>query len=104
MLNIDVWNKILSNLSTGRDFHTRPCNRTPIWFYAEVADKCIFVSNARSHSPSSNIKGNRKLSYEEFEKMYPVHLQREQGLKVSSTATKLSRNQVYWFGILGELL
>ena len=102
MTTNDFWNVILHNLITNpRDLPTRPKDsRTPKWFYAYVDGNSIYVANAKNHSNSSSISVPRRLNFSEFEAIYPIHLRRENGERVSQEATDTTRNQVYWYSII----
>ncbi len=44
------------------------------------------------------------LDYKQFVKIYPIYIRRENGDAVSIEATASTVNQVYWFGIIKEIL
>lgn len=96
------WFKIIEDLrSNPRDLHTLPkTNKNPLWFYTYTDGNYIYIDNAKEHTPSSKISLTRKLSFPEFERIYPIHLRREQGESVSQEATEATVNQVYWFSII----
>lgn len=95
------WLKIIEDLSCNpRDLHTVPkINKNPLWFYAYTGGNYIYIDNAKEHTPSSKISTTRKLSFGEFERIYPIYLRREQGESVSQEATSATVNQAYWFSI-----
>lgn len=98
----ELWQKLLSHLgSQSLEFPTTPKqNRTPVWFSAKAVAGCIYVGNAKAHTPSCKISGARKLTFTEFERMYPIYLKRENGEQVSAEATQASVNQVYWYSLI----
>lgn len=97
----EQWSNIINHLKINTsDLHTVPkSHRVPLWFFADTDGTYIYVSSAKSHTPSSQIAGIRKLTYVEFKRIYPIYLRREQGEPVSTKATKVTVNQVYWYGI-----
>lgn len=97
--------KIIAELSENpRDIPTAPraSGRTPVWFYVSVDKGVLTVSSARSHEPSSQIKGTRKLNSKEFETIRDIYLRRKRSEPVYKEASEATRNSVYWFGILSE--
>ena len=102
----DDWLKIINDLrSDPRDLHTTPkTNKKPLWFFACTDGTFIYVSNAKNHSPSTNISVTRKLGYAEFERIFPIHLRRERGESISIEAALATKNQVYWYSIFNFCL
>jgi hypothetical protein len=102
MTTLELWHKLFSSLgSKPQEFPTTPkSNRKPLWFSAYIDGNCIYVRNAKEHQPSCSILGERKLTYKEFEQMYPIYLKREQGEPVSKEAQVISFNQVYWYSLI----
>jgi len=98
----NLWLRIIKDLSYNpRDLHTVPkTNKKPLWFNAYSDGKFIYIDNAKDHVPSSNISATRKLNLSEFERIYPIHIRREQGEIVSKEAQKATVNQVYWYSII----
>lgn len=96
------WLKIIQDLKDNpRDLHTVPKNNAnPKWFYAYTDGDKIYVENAKEHTPSSSISLRRALDFTNFEKIYPIHLRRENGEQVSQEATKTTVNQVYWYSVI----
>ena len=97
-----VWQEIKDDLQRNpRDIPTVPKQKKePLWFHASSDGNYVYISNAKTHRPSSSIKGIRNLSEAEFERIYPIHIRREKGEAVSKEAAKATMNQVYWYGIL----
>lgn len=100
------WLKIINNLKNNpRDLHTVPkTKKQPLWFYAYTNGEKIYVTNAKENTPSSKISSVRTLDFDSFEKIYPIHLRREEGENVSQEATATTRNQVYWYSIISFCL
>ncbi len=76
----------------------------PKWFFAESNEKVIYVTNAKQNEPSSSIKNKRRLTYEEFLRIYPYYVKRCNGVSVSQDAAKETYNRVYWYGIFNDIL
>lgn len=100
-----VWNAILSKLMDGsKEFPTTPkINRKPVWFSAKTDGKNIFVDAAKNNQPQCNLTMERRLTYDEFKKIYPIYIEREKGENVSEEASNASMNQVYWFSLIKHL-
>lgn len=100
-----LWERLLQSIiKEPRDFQTHPkTNKTPIWFHATSDGKAIYITSAQNHRPSSNISSPRRLGFEEFTTIYPLHLRREKGEPVSKEAQR-TRNQVYWYGLIYNCL
>lgn len=102
----NVWNKIINKLREQQplELHTVPTiAKTPVWFSSATDGGTIFIDNALINSPSSKISSIRKLTYKDFEKIYPIFLRREKGESVSKEATNSTRNQVYYFSLIKHL-
>lgn len=88
-----------------RDIRTTPKgNRQPRWFFVYSEKGNVYIDNAREHNYSSKIKQRRKLDKDNFEKMIVLYDKRNHGVPVSEKACAITFNQVYWFGILCDLL
>ncbi|MGL5328383.1 MAG: hypothetical protein ACRDD7_03875 [Peptostreptococcaceae bacterium] len=102
----EIWNNMVSSLNgLEREFPTNPkkVKKEPIWFLASSDGEKIYIDEARENSPSSRLKSKRILTYKDFEKIYPIHLRREDGESVSKEATEATRNQVYYFSLIKYL-
>ena len=86
-----------------RDIHTVPLKGEPHWFYVYAENGNLYVEAARTHTPSSTIKGRRLLVSAECAMMMDIYQRRKKGEAVSKEATKATRCQVYWYGIFAEL-
>ena len=97
-----LWDLLILKLQgSPQEFPTTPMtNKAPVWFRVHTDGGVIYVSNARDHKPSSKIKGQRNLTYDEFERMYPIYLRRLAGKSVSAEAQQASYNQVYWYSLI----
>ncbi len=97
------WHKTIRAFSTTEiELHTQPKqrNRKPLWFAVYSDGNTIYVSRAKDHTPSSEISHPRRLTYSEFNKIYPIYLKRKTGSSVSREAAIISHNQVYWYAIM----
>lgn len=87
-----------------KDVHTVPLDgRPPIWFFVYTENGSVYVTSARSHTPSSRVSHPRELISREFDSMLLLHHRRSNGEKVSQEAKTVTQNQVYWYGIFSEL-
>lgn len=96
---------IISKLIDGNiELPTVPkTKKTPVWFTAATDGNTIFINEAVNNRPSSKLMNERKLTYKEFQKVYPLYLRREKGELVSSQVTAITRNQVYYFSLIKHL-
>ena len=60
-------------------------------------------ANSKEHTPSSTIKGRRRLKPDECETMLQLYKRRCRGESVSKETIAASVNQVYWYGIFHAL-
>ncbi len=96
----ELWQQIVTDLTNNpRDLQTIPLRGTGRWFHVSVDGSKILVENAESHTPSSNLAVPRKISRNEFVRMYPIHIRRENGEQVSQEAQRAGHNQVYIYSI-----
>ena len=101
----DQWKILLGKTSESIDLPTNPLTqRTPVWFNAKSDNNCITITPSINKLPSSNIAGSRKIQYHEFEKLYPLYLRRKNKEAISKEAKDLSRNQVYIYSLIFNLL
>jgi len=99
----EYWRKVINVFSNAKiELHTTPKSETriPLWFSAYTSNDDVYIDNAEINRPSSKISYPRRLSFNEFEKMYPIYLKRKAGHAVSVEATATSHNQVYWYAIM----
>lgn len=97
----DIRNSYLEN---PRDVHTCPMNKKkPLWFHVMVKGETVYVGPASTHTPSSSITAWRSLNMKECDKMIDFYHRRMRGEFVSVEAKAVTRNQVYWYGILNDL-
>ena len=97
------WNKIINKFNNTKiELHTTPKSsaRVPLWFTVYATNSELYIDNAKNNRPSSKISYPRRLSFDEFTRMYPIHLKRETGKAVSAEALAASHNQVYWYAIM----
>ena len=87
-----------------RDVHTVPLDgRAPIWFYVHAEGGIVYATPAETHKPSSRMKSPIPVKESEFEKMLELYHRRLDGERVFKEAWRLSRAQVYWYGIFNDL-
>lgn len=100
-----VWDRIIEGLSKSeREFPTTPKqNKEPVWFLASTDGEKVYINEAVENKPSSSLKYRRVLTYDNFKDIYPIHIRRENGEKVSKEATDATRNQVYYFSLINHL-
>jgi hypothetical protein len=100
-----VWNTIINKLTEGSiELPTTPkTQKTPVWFSASTDGHSIFINRAINNKPSSQLSMERKLTYNTFQKVYPLYLRREQGEPVSREVTALTVDQVYYFSLIKHL-
>ena len=107
-VNMDLqaeWNTILLMTSTAVELHTLPLNNKKYrWFSAISKNGHVIITKSIKNLPSSDIKNCRKISYKEFEGMYPLYFRRKNGDKVSAEASPISQNQVYLYSLIGNYL
>jgi hypothetical protein len=102
----EIWSKLICGISeNNEDIATTPkVSRKPLWFNASTDGVDIFITRAKEKEPSSKISMERKLSNNEFLRIYPIYLKRELGESVSKEAAKATMNQTYWFAILKRFI
>lgn len=94
-----------SYLENPRDVQTIPkINKNALWFHVSYKDNKLLVSQAKHNIPSCSIKRCRTLPEKEFEKMMILYLKREAGLSVSKEAGETTYHQVYWYGVIDDVL
>lgn len=100
-----IWNIIVNNLKEKCiEMPTVPKTRkTPLWFSATTDGNIIIINRAVNNKPSCKLSMERKLTYNTFEKVYPLYLKREKGEQVSSEVTSVTVNQVYFFSVIKHL-
>jgi hypothetical protein len=100
-----LWEKIINYLrKKPKDLQTIPINGSGTWFHAEISwdNVNIRVSNARNSHPrekTATLTVPRLLDKDEFSRVYPFYIRRENGEKVSQEVLKVSRNTVYIYSI-----
>lgn len=101
-----AWRMIIDALvNNPNEFPTVPkTNKKPIWFRASSYGDSVNIDVAMINTPSSKISLTRKLTYRNFEKVYPLYLRRENGEKISEEVTKATVNQVYYFSLIKHLV
>lgn len=102
----NAWKMIIEALrSEIKEFQTVPkTNKKPIWFRASSDGDVVNIDGALINTPSSKISTTRKLTYKNFQIVYPLYLRRENGEKVSVEVTKATVNQVYYFSLIKHLV
>lgn len=102
----DAWKIIMNKLSDKqKEFHTVPkTNKKPVWFSAKSDGEVIYIDKAIINTPSSIISTIRKLNYNNLKDVYHLYIKREKGEKVSKEVTNTTRNQVYYFSLISNLV
>jgi len=99
----NLWGEIVSFFADHpQDIRSAPRvkGRAAIWFHVRSDGKYLYVGRARTHTPSSKLSAERRLSGAELEKVYPVYLRRRRGELTAIEAQNTTHNQVYWYAIL----
>ena len=94
---------VVSYSQEPRDVHTIPLRVTPVWFYTYIDKGYIFVKPAHKKTPASKIRTPRKLDPAEFDTMLDLYRRRNKGQMISCDASRVTRNQVYWYGIFHDM-
>lgn len=99
-----MWQQIIYELQySTKEIQTVPLSGHGKWFLAYSDGHDIFVKSSKDNQPSCKISSTRKLDKEHFEGILEIYRKRCKGKAVSTEATKLTRNQVYWYGIFSAL-
>lgn len=86
------------------DFCTVPLKKKDgVWFYAYAKDGNIYIGPSKNKLPSSTVQPCM-LKRKEFDGIYRLFLKRKEGEIVSKDAQNITRYQVYWYGLINELL
>ncbi|VYT68347.1 hypothetical protein [Clostridium tertium] len=107
VVNVEnAWEIIINRLFNKRqELSTLPkTNKKPIWFSAISDGNIISINKASINEPSSKITAERKLTYTNFKEVYPLFIKRENDEKVSKEVSNKTRNQVYYFSLIGHLV
>lgn len=102
--NLTFWEILASFSKKPRDVKTVPLHGQGKWFYVETDGNNIYIENSSNHRPSVELSAPRRLDKENFDKMLSLFIRRKKGESVSYEATRTTQNQVYWYGILNEML
>lgn len=100
------WEKIIKIIGDKTiEIHTYPkIKKQPLWFTVSTDGKNIYINEAKENSPSSKLKTERVLNLEEFIKIYPIYLRREDGENVTQEAVEITYNSVYYYAIIKYIL
>lgn len=86
------------------DFCTVPLTKKDgVWFYAYAKDGNIYIGPSKNKFPTSTVKPCM-LKQKEFNDIYRLFLQRREGKSGYEDAKKVTHCQVYWYGLINELL
>lgn len=86
------------------DFCTVPLKKKDgVWFYAYAKDGNIYIGPSKNKLPSSTVKPCM-LKRKEFDDIYRLFLKRREGKSRYEDAKKVTHCQVYWYGLINELL
>lgn len=101
-----AWEIIIKSLLNNKqEFKTIPkVNRKPVWFSAKSDGNLVYINKAEINKPSSDISTVRVLNYSNFIDVYPLFIKRENGEKVSKEVATKTRNQVYYFSLIGHIV
>lgn len=95
--------KLIGNKSI--EIHTySKIKKQPLWFSVSTDGNKIYVDKAKENFPSSELNKQRPLGFRDFEKIYPLYLERENGEILGEERRKKSANSSYWFGIIKYIL
>ncbi len=100
-----TWEEMVSSyINNPRDVKTIPLHKEGVWFYVYVENNNIYVESARNHlTNSSVIRNRRKIENEKADIMLSFYYRRKKGEAVAKEATKITYNQVYWYGIFADM-
>lgn len=105
-MSIDsVWSNIVLRLKENpADVRTVPSNKKqPLWFNAYIENGNLFVHNAISHKPSTEMSQRRKISKKDFEIVYSYYYPWSNGERhLRQEVRMLSRNTAYIFGLIAH--
>lgn len=79
------------------------CAELQCGFFTYIDKGYVYVEPARSKMPASKIRTPRKLDPAEFDTMLDLYHRRNKGEKVSYDATRVTQNQVYWYGVFHDM-
>lgn len=98
-----LWNVLVAEISSQAiELPTNPIqkNRKPKWFKVTYDSDILYITNAQEHKNSCSISTPRKISFEEFKKVYPYYVRRKAGHSISAEVMHITVNQVYHFGLM----
>lgn len=105
-MNVDnVWNNIITSLKEKSvDVVTVPSNKKePLWFNAYIENENLFVQNAISCCPSTQMSQSRKISKKDFDIVYSYYRRWSDGeIHLRREVSMLSRNTAYIFGLIAR--
>lgn len=88
-----------------KEFPTTPKgNREPVWFSAVTVCNEVIVDKSAVNKTSSKKSSRRKLTFKNFQKIYPLYLKRESGASVSKEAVKATVNQIYFYSMIKHII
>ena len=91
--------------SNPRDVHTVPRFKAEyIWFHVHVENGTLYATPAEAHKPSSVMKNPIMMPEDEFDAILDLYKRRLRGEPVSQAAKRVTRAQVYWYGVFAEML
>lgn len=101
-----LWERIIERARALEfEISTVPLSRrTPLWFRVSSKGSALFISQAKDNTPSSTLKMPRRITYEEFERVYPYYELRRKGAAVSQDVVAKSVNTVYIYGLIADAL
>ena len=106
MMNCEqIWNKIISSLvETPAEVSTVPSNnKEPLWFNAFIENGDLYVQNAVSHRPSTQMSKSRKISKKDFDIVYSYYHRWANGERhLRQEVRTMSRNTAYIFALISR--
>ena len=98
-----MWQSINAGLSGKmHEIPTVPSNsKEPLWFKAYIELGEIFVQNATTHKPPTNMSQRRKISKLDFDTVFPYYHRWAKGESyLRQVVSRLSRNTAYIFALI----
>ncbi|KIL37214.1 hypothetical protein SD71_00285 [Cohnella kolymensis] len=99
-----LWERIIERARASEfEIPTAPrVRKTPLWFRVSSKGNALFISQAKDNAPSSSLKMPRRITYDEFERIYHYYDLRLKGAAVSQEVLAKSVNTVYIYGLIAD--
>ncbi len=98
-----LWNFLKLELDSNTiEITSNPISKAviPKWFTVQYEPDQMIITPAEVHHPSSKITSPRKITFSQFEKIYPYYIKRKKGEMVSQEVIQLTQNQTYHYGLM----